>query len=374
MGIARLIILFILPLSLYAKSVELIVNVPFNTGDKEQVYLTGAIPGLCNWEVKCQKLEKIFKRSFRIVLEVDKKVTDFDFKITKGSWDAQATTSSGRIYPNQTLELKEDTTQIVLNIANWSDQKAHGVTGKLITLKSFKASPLKGTKTVWVWLPPSYDTQPKKSYPVLYMHDGQNVFDPSTSGFGNEWSVDEVMTSLIKKKKVREAIVVASSSSPNNRNGEYTYDRDGKTYAEFIIKNLKKYVDRNYRTLKKRSDTFIMGSSMGGLISFTTLWKHSEIFSRAAAVSLPPFAHNDTLFKWLKKQPLPKLPTKLYVDHGTYGQDKRYLEHVLRFLNVLDKKGYNKKNINYHVAPYANHTELDWARRVEKPLLYLLSI
>jgi len=369
-GLLKFLILF-LPLAVNAGTVELIVNAPFNTEEKEELYLTGNIPGHCQWQVKCLKLEKIFDKTFRKVLEL-KEHHEFDFKITRGSWETEAASSSGRIYPNRTIKLKEDYTKLVINIANWSDKKAHGVTGKLITVKNFLPSPLKEKKTLWIWLPPSYDSS-KKTYPVLYMHDGQNVFDPRTSGFGNEWSVDEVMTALIKKKKIKEAIVVAIQSG-SNRNGEYTYNRQGHLYADFLIKTLKPYIDSNYRTKTDRKNTYLMGSSMGALISFTILYKHSEVFSKAGAISLPPFAHDDTLFKWLKKQNLPKNPVQFYIDHGTHGQDGSYLEHVHRLLRVLEKKGLSKKSIKYEVAPYADHTELDWARRVEKPLLYLLSI
>lgn len=374
MKTAHVIIFFLLSFKLQAKTFELIVNAPFNTDDSEEVYLTGDIPNLCNWEVKCLKLDKIFKHTFRKVITIKDSVTNIDFKITKGSWSKQATSSSGRLYPNNRIQLEIDKTIKIMNVANWSDKKAHGVTGDLITLKNFKASPLKGSKSIWIWLPPSYKNNPSKKYPVLYMHDGQNVFDPQTSGFGNEWSVDEVMDKLITQKKIREAIVVASSSSPDNRNGEYTYDRDGHQYANFIINSLKPYIDKNYRTLSNKENTYLMGSSMGALISFTILWKHNDVFSKAAALSLPPFAHDDRVFKWLKSIKAPNNKTSLYIDHGTTGQDKKYLEHVLRFINVLELKGYPKKSIEYQVAPYADHTELDWARRVEKPLLYLLSI
>lgn len=374
MIIMRFIILFFMTITAQAKTVELIVNVPFNTLANEQIYLTGNIPGLCNWDVKCIKLDKIFKRTFRKVISIKDNASKLDFKITKGSWDTQASTSLGRIYPNRTYELKKEDNKLIINIANWSDKKPHGISGKVVTIKNFKATPLKETKNIWIWLPPSYDKIPGKKFPVLYMHDGQNVFDPNTSGFGNEWSVDEVMTELIKKKKVREAIIVASSSSSSNRNGEYTYDRQGHLYAEFMMNTLKPFVDKNYRTLGNRENTYLMGSSMGALISFTTLWKHHKVFSKAAAVSLPPFAHEDRVFKWLKKTRLPSEKINLYIDHGTAGQDKRYLEHVLRFINVLESMGLDKKSLEYHVAPYADHTEIDWARRVEKPLLYLLSL
>ncbi len=373
MKMAQLIIfLMLLSPALQAKSLEVIINAPFNTPSKQKVYLTGEIPGHCSWQVKCLELKEIFPSVYRTVLDLHDSTEQVQIKITKGSWSTQATSSSGRIYPNKKIETIIEHSRTIVTIANWSDQERLGIKGALKEFKNFKASPLKGTKDVWIWLPPSYESQPHKRYPVIYMHDGQNVFNPLLASFGNEWSVDEVLSDLISKKKVREAIVVASSSSPNNRNGEYTFNREGNLYGQFLVENLKPFIDSSFRTLRSRKNTFLMGSSMGALISFTLLLKHPDTFSKAAGLSFPPFAHDDNLFHWLETIDLPTQKVEFYLDHGTVGQDGTYLEHVLRFIEVLSLKGFSRESLKYEVFPYADHTELDWARRVHHPLQFLL--
>lgn len=374
MKMAQLIIfLFLISTSSFAKTVELIVNAPFNTPEKQKLFITGAIEGHCSWQVKCLELKEIFPRVFRIVLNLSDSVQEIQIKITRGSWASQGTSSSGRIFPNKKIQTFEEHTRSLSTIASWLDQRGPSIKGNIKEYKNFLATPLRGTKDIWVWLPANYQKDSTKKYPVIYMHDGQNVFNPMTASFGNEWSVDEVLSQLIDKKKVREAIVVASSSSKENRNGEYSFNREGHLYADFIIQNLKPFIDSNFRTLKKREDTFLMGSSMGALISFTILWKHSKVFSKAAGLSFPPFAHDDNLFYWLEKEELPSEKIAFYLDHGTSGQDATYLEHVLRFLEVLRIKGLPEEAYSYKVFPYADHTELDWARRVHEPLSFLLN-
>jgi predicted alpha/beta superfamily hydrolase len=373
MKMSHLIILLILHCSnAYAKTLEVIINAPFNTPLNQKIYLTGEIPGLCSWEVKCAELKEIFPRVFRLVIEFADSTDVILIKITRGSWSTQAADSRGRIFPNRGVETIKDHGRLILTLPNWQGLVGPGVKGNLKKIEDFKAAPLPGTKNIWVWLPPSYKRSTQKHYPVIYMHDGQNVFNPMTASFGNEWSVDEVLSDLISKKKIRESIVISASSSRSNRNGEYTFNREGHLYAKFLTQNLKPFIDSKFRTLSGRDNTFLMGSSMGALISFTTLWKYPEVFSKAAGLSFPPFAHDDNLFYWLEKEDLPSKEIDFYLDHGTVGQDGTYLEHVLRFKKVLLKKGFPMKSLEYQVFPYADHTELDWARRVNIPLQYLL--
>lgn len=368
-----LVILLILQCqSAYSKTIEFIINAPFNTPSKQKVYLTGEIPGHCSWEIKCLELKEIFPRVYRLQIELPAATDLIQIKVTRGSWSSQAATSTGRVFPNKKIQTIEDHSRFIFSLPNWQGLVGPGVKGELKQFEKFKASPLPGTKNIWVWLPPSYKKEIHKKYPVIYMHDGQNVFNPMTASFGNEWSVDEVLSDLISKKKVREAIVISASSSKSNRNGEYTFDREGHLYAKFLAQNLKPFIDSRYRTLSDRKNTFLMGSSMGALISFTVLWKYPHIFSKAAGLSFPPFAHDDNLFYWLEKEQLPSQRIDFYLDHGTVGQDGAYLEHVLRFKRAILKKGFQLDSLEYQVFPYADHTEVDWARRVDIPLQYLL--
>jgi len=183
-----------------------------------------------------------------------------------------------------------------------------GITGKVEYERNF-SSEFVESRDVEIWLPPSYETSPNKRYPVIYMHDGQNVFDPSASKYsGWDWGVDEAMTALIASGDVREAIIVAPHSLDEWRNADYFPQKAGELYAadfkaamtefdvnglradrylKFLTTELKPSIDNNFRTLTGISDTSIMGSSMGGLISLYAITEYPDVYGAAANVSKP---------------------------------------------------------------------------------------
>ncbi|MBT3583913.1 MAG: hypothetical protein HN509_03320 [Halobacteriovoraceae bacterium] len=363
---------FIFGLLLYtisnAYSLELVVNIPPNTPEGQKIYLTGDIPGKCYWEADCLQLEKLGPGNYKIDLAQKDLSLSFPYKITRGSWQNQAATSRGEILPNRTFTANEKNT---ISVANWSDLPAWKKVGAFRTHRDFYSPQLKNQRDITVWLPPSYRIG-KGHYPVLYMHDGQNLFDPNTNMFGNEWGVDETSTQLIESQLLRGFIVVGIPSG-SDRNGEYTYRKKGKHYARFLIDTLKPFIDQNYRTRTERQHTMVMGSSMGALISFTLVWKHGDTFSKGAGLSLPVFAHEYELYKFLKENPIPSKDIRFYFDHGGKGQDSNYSAPAQKFVEDLTTVyQFPAEQFSYRVFPYADHTELDWARRLKIPLTYLL--
>ena len=162
------------------------------------------------------------------------------------------------------------------------------IVGDIEYLHEFYSVNLKNERDIIIWLPPSY-LYSQKSYPVLYMQDGQNLFDPNTSFIGQDWKVDEVVSELIKDKLIDEIIVVGIYNS-KDRLDEYNYfSEKGKKYANFLIRELKPFIDENYRTIPKASKTAISGSSMGGLISFQLFWNFPKIFAGAGNSSMISF-------------------------------------------------------------------------------------
>lgn len=360
-----LFILFIL-ITYPLFAVELIVNVPAQTPGNDLIYFTGNIPGRCHWEPKCIPLQKIGNHSYRVDITILKPGTEF--KITRGSWDSEATTSQGVVLPN--FVVPTNTSRLVINIANWKDKNIWGVKGHLRVFPNFYSPQLNNTRALYIWVPSEYYSS-TRSFPVIYMHDGQNLFDPKSSAFGNEWGVDEALESFFKNKG-HSAIVIGIENT-SNRNDEYTYLKSGKQYADFIIETVKPFVDWNFRTLPAREFTYLMGSSMGALISFSILWNHSDVFSKAAGLSFPAFAHDNAIFTFLKK--FPKAPTNVhfYLDHGSQGRDSGYSESARNFVNeVTNRYHFPHQNLNYALFPFADHTEIDWARRVSHPLQFLL--
>ncbi|MCK7520815.1 MAG: alpha/beta hydrolase-fold protein [Ignavibacteriales bacterium] len=135
-----------------------------------------------------------------------------------------------------------------------------------------------------MWLPPSYELNLEKRYPVLYMHDGQNVFDPATSSFGYDWRADEVADSLINAETINEIIIVGIYNT-TDRGFEYSYSPLGYKYMDFVVSKLKPFIDSEYRTLPDAENTAVAGSSLGALITFMLSWNYPDVFSKAACFS-----------------------------------------------------------------------------------------
>jgi predicted alpha/beta superfamily hydrolase len=217
----------------------------------------------------------------------------------------------------------------------------------------------------FVWLPPGYNLNPSKSYPVLYMHDGQNLIDPKISYAGKDWQVDETVTRLIKEYKIKEVIVVGIYNT-GDRLEEYSDTEKGEKYLKFLIEELKAFVDSKYKTLPDPNNTAIMGSSMGGLASFLAAWKHPEVFSMAGCMSSSFYYNDDKVFKMLDEYSGPKKHIKFYIDHGEDG-----LVRGQKMFCKLTQMGYIiGTDLDYYFAPGAEHNESEWAKRLERPLLF----
>ena len=272
------------------------------------------------------------------------------------------------------------------------------------TRKSLYTAPHRVT----VWLPPSYrpDGPP---HAVLYMHDGQNLFDPETGFGGKEWKVDETLSRLIAEKKVRPTIVVAIWNTPRRLQeyvpakafrhlppaymkrvrGLYRGDPLSDGYLKFIVRELKPLIDRRYNVQTDRANTAIMGSSMGALISLYAIDEYPQVFGGAGMLSthwplfLPAKGKSvtrqeyevvSTAFERYLKPALPDPRThKLYFDHGSEALDAIYARYQLRVDRVVAARGY-KDGTNWVSRNYPGqaHDEVSWASRLHVPLTFLL--
>jgi predicted alpha/beta superfamily hydrolase len=243
-------------------------------------------------------------------------------------------------------------------------------------------------RNVEIMLPPGYS--PKKKYDVLYMHDGQNVFDTSTAFTHTEWQVDETITALLKTKKIRPVIVVASWCTdkrfaeymPNKpaylineakKSGALKSDLLSDDYLKFIVYELKPYVDKNFSTYTTPKHTWIMGSSMGGLISCYAVCEYPNVFGGAACLSTHWPALDGIFLEYLKDH-LPDPSThKFYFDHGTVTLDSLYQPYQKRVDSMVINRGY-EKNKNWVSLQFegAEHSEWAWQKRVNIPLEFLL--
>lgn len=276
-------------------------------------------------------------------------------------------------------------------------------TGAVKTYPDFKSKYV-DSRNVEIWLPPSYETSPEKKYPVLYMHDGQVLFQKGRGLSGEEWEVDEMMTKLIKEGKIQEAIVVGIWNTPkrfreyqpnkpfenlaseNKRlreslDAEYNGRPLADDYLKFIVEELKPFIDSNFRTLKNKKNTFMMGSSMGGLITIYAETQYPKVFGAVACLS--------THFPVSLKENNPEIPSliisylksnlpqgksnRIYFDYGTETLDAWYEPYQKRMDEVMKSKGYIQgKYWETRKFEGAEHSETAWRKRLDIPLLFLL--
>jgi predicted alpha/beta superfamily hydrolase len=247
--------------------------------------------------------------------------------------------------------------------------------GTLVKVSNFSSPQLGNTRTLRIYLPPSYGLNPLKRYPVLYAHDGQNLFEASTAFGGVEWRVDETANSLINNGQMDEVIVVGIDNGGANRIYEYTpccdpqYGGGGAdVYERFILETVKPYIDQTYRTLPGNKNTAIMGSSLGGLVSFYIGRRHPEVFSKLAGLSSSFWWNNQMLTRQVEAATT-KVPVNIYIDAGTSSDG---LTETTRMRDALAADGYVQgRDLYYYVAQGAGHNEGAWAARLHLPLTYL---
>ncbi|MCF8241949.1 MAG: hypothetical protein K9J16_11225 [Melioribacteraceae bacterium] len=353
------------------------VNVKFivyseNVESGETIYIAGSHPKLGGWRADGFKLTKSEENEWIGKLTFLKNIS-IEFKLTKGSWDKEALNEKKQIPKNHVLKLSSDTT-FEITVEKWSDDvesltRFHGqITGTVHYHRNLTFEKLL-PRDVLVWLPPGYDENPNKHYPVLYMHDGQNLFDPSTSSFGVDWQMDETADSLITQGII-EPLIIVGINNTRHRGPEYSYNDTGKSYMRFIVDELKPMIDETYRTLPGRENTAVAGSSMGGLISFVIAWNYPEVFSKSACFS-PAFAvpKRDFYIEEFHNDESPKKDITFYIDNGGIALEAALQPGIDRMIELLQVKGYEvNKDLFFYFDKEAQHTEAAWAERAWRPL------
>lgn len=268
-----------------------------------------------------------------------------------------------------------------------------------------------GPMTVWVWLPPGYDGAKGKRFPVLYMHDGQNLFDRKLTGYDQEWQMDEAIPRMVRQGDLRSWIVVGVQSpkqrymglfpekifpllSPEMKAKVLALDSNGaktpfagNAYLEFLTGVVKPRVDREFRTLKGPEDTAVMGSSMGGLMAFYAMAEYPEVFGQAAAVSMhlaladPTVKGDDhaaqaklaadAFRRYLATSRMRPGRSHLYIDHGTATLDGSYAPYSAEVVPMLEQLGWKGPSFMFRTFKGTEHNETAWAQRVEIPLAFL---
>lgn len=229
-------------------------------------------------------------------------------------------------------------------------------------------------RDIIVYLPPSYQISATRKYPVLYMQDGQNIFDKATGAFGKEWYIDEKVEYLISKKVIQEIIIVGVYNGLDKRIDEYTWDPmpgegggQGKAYAEFLTKEVKPFIDKTYRTKSDRENTAVAGSSLGGLISFELARNYPDVFSRIGIMSPSLWWNNGEV---LKEVPGLKGKFDFWLDCGSKEGDKpdTMVTYVNQMYRLLDDK-FGSEHVFEFIQDNAQHNEEAWAERIHAPII-----
>jgi predicted alpha/beta superfamily hydrolase len=270
----------------------------------------------------------------------------------------------------------------------WKRGEPHSATGTILVREKVWSFHLKNSRPLLVYLPPSYSIQPERRYPVLYMQDGQNLFDHGTS-YTSEWRVDETMQRLSREGV--EAIVAGIPHAGGQRLAEYGPFDDlyhgagrGDQYLAFLADTVKPLIDRDFRTLSDREHTGILGSSMGGLLSLYAFFRCPHLFSCAGMMSPSLWFANHAIFPFVENAPFN--PGRLYMDVGTRelggshtegaarSRSRRYYASVRRMKRLLVRKGYRPQHDLLVVEDkWAAHNEDAWANRLPVALRFLLS-
>jgi len=284
----------------------------------------------------------------------------------------------------------------------YSDYNGKLSSGLIKRIENFPSKYVR-SRNVDIWLPENYSKGNK--YAVLYMHDGQMLFDAETTWNNQEWKVDEIVSSLMHSGKIKNTIVVAIWNHSDIRHSDYFPNKPFKTlsdeflnnltknypdlfkggiqsdnYLKFIVKELKPFIDSNFSVYTDNKNTFIGGSSMGGLISMYAICEYPKIFGGAACLSthwpgIMAYLNNpipEAFFSYLEVN-LPSNKThKIYFDYGTKTLDEDYLPYQHRVDEVLKLKGYNHSNSRNLKFEDHDHSENSWNKRLQIPIEFLL--
>lgn len=297
-----------------------------------------------------------------------------EFKFTKGSWEKVETTSTGADIENHRVKVESDTT-VELTISGWRDwfpptpKKSTATENVRIIDTAFAIPQLNTKRAVRIYLPPGYAGN-KQTYPVLYMHDGQNLFDEALSPFG-EWGIDEYLDSAKRK-----CIVVAIDNGGKTRVTEYNpYPNErfgagkGKEYTAFIVRTLKPFIDKKFRTRKNAANTFIAGSSMGAHISFYAALKYPEVFGRAGIIS-PAFWIN---YKEVENEIMrskKRRGQRLFIYAGQM-ESENLLQEVIGIFNLYNNRLVGNP-VKLSIKAMGKHNEQSWRMMMPEFFEWLL--
>ncbi len=367
--------------SLFGQVTIIVDEVPEKTPKDATIFISGDFEGWTggNAAYELQKKGDIY------TITIPQKSNNILFKFTQGSWKTAECNKDGTSLDNRIHNFTKSHDTIRLQIEGWShlfSQEEASTAAKNVSVISeeFDIPQLNRKRRVWLYLPPDYHIS-NESYPVIYMHDGQNLFDKKTS-FSGEWSVDETLNKLFREKNLK-FIVVGVDNGGDKRLDEYSPWKnsrygggEGDAYLEFVTKTLKPYIDRKYKTLKDKKNTGIIGSSMGGLISHYAALKYPKVFGKIGVFS-PAFWFAPEVAAFSKANASVKETKMYFLAGGKEGSDVAFdeisqtVKDMNSMVNILKNNGFNTEDIQSKVVPEGKHNEKLWRTNFEEAIVWL---
>lgn len=369
---------FILQHVLYAQITIVVKNIPANTPEGSKIYLAG---NLNNWNPSDSNyiLQSDGSNNYSIV--IPERTSSIEFKFTRGSWSTAEGNNSGSFLPNRTLSFTGTPQTIELSIASWEDLSGSTPTSTAaknvsILNSSFYIPQLNRYRKIWLYLPPDYNTSDKK-YPVLYLHDGQNLFDSSTS-FSGEWGIDETLNNLHNRGDFG-AIVIGIENGGADRINEYTPwvnskygGGQGDAYVQFIVETLKPFIDSKYRTLTEAKYTVLGGSSLGGLISIYGVCKFPNVFGKILNFSPAYWINEPELNSFIQNQNIDLINQKIYTIAGQ-KESATITTEVNSVQDELLAKNISASHSLIKIDADGTHSESYWNREFGAAYQWLFS-
>ena len=346
---------------------------PSHTPEETKIFISGDFEGWTGGQ-KAYEL-KFSEGHYKINLPANLK--SISFKFTRGSWGQVEVNQDGSQIENRNIDLSLKKQFLYFSIEDWKDYtetKSSLSPNVEILSEAFEMPNLNKKRRIWIYLPPNYHESLER-YPVLYMHDGQNLFDVNTS-YSGEWEVDESLDELFEEKGLK-IIVIGIDNAGEERIDEYSpwklkgykSSQKGEAYIKFIKQTLKPYVDEKYRTLSDQKNNGIMGSSLGGLISHYAVLKYPETFGFAGVFS-PSFEMAPKSFNFTKNHSQLS-SSKIYYMSGDSESEKMDLlmEKMVKQMKV---SGFPSSNIKSKVVEGGKHNEKLWKEEFKEAISWLL--
>lgn len=364
-------------ISSYGQLTIIIEDIPDNTPSNSQIYMAST---LNQWN-PADKDYKFIRDSLEIfTLTIDSLTPEqeLQFKLTLGTWQLVEVDNFGAELINRTYTYTQLDTLYISVIAWNSPNERKKMKSTLshnveVINDSFYMPQLERYRKIWVYLPPDYDMEEDSEYPVLYMHDGQNLFDRATS-FSGEWQVDERLNALFEEGYT-VPIVIGIDHGNATRFNEYSIvdveepkiDAEGELYLRFIVETLKPYVDSHYRTIPEKESTSIMGSSLGGLISTYAISMYPNIFGSAGLFS-SSYWLDDTIYDL----PYDLINTRIYQLCGSEEADNT-VANCTHMNEVFLRNSENSDQIKFVIIEGGEHNEKLWSSGFDDAIIFLLN-